>query len=169
MKNLPFSRAAVGWPKMKEMENVLEFYSLEKVFSLLMTVSIGVIFVRVHFMDSFNFQHDHISSAVILSWINKCFTYLRVNMVTWNKATECYTCSCQTWGTCAVPAKTLVDKCFTLVTEIFRFQAQSWQSLKSSEGSVRRIWPGNLLMDILKDSRLAIFSPIALIFITFSH
>ena len=42
MKNPPYSRAAVGWPKMKETESLAEFYNLEKQYSLHMTVSMGL-------------------------------------------------------------------------------------------------------------------------------
>ena len=42
MKNPPYSRAAVGWPKMKETESLAEFYNLEKQYSLHMIVSMGL-------------------------------------------------------------------------------------------------------------------------------
>lgn len=41
MKNPSYSRAAVGWPKMKEMASLPEFYNPEKLYSPHMTVSMG--------------------------------------------------------------------------------------------------------------------------------
>lgn len=42
MKNPPYSRAAVGWPKMKEMASLAEFYNPEKLYNPHMTVSMGL-------------------------------------------------------------------------------------------------------------------------------
>lgn len=46
MKNPPYSHAAVGWPKMKEMASLQEFYNLEKLYSPHMTVSMGL--TKIH-------------------------------------------------------------------------------------------------------------------------
>jgi len=42
MKNPPYSHAVVGWPKMKAMASLAEFYNPEKLYSPHMTVSVGL-------------------------------------------------------------------------------------------------------------------------------
>lgn len=51
MKNPPYSRVAVGWPKMKEMESLAEFFNLEKLYSPLMTVSMGLAMIHGKLID----------------------------------------------------------------------------------------------------------------------
>ena len=46
MKSPPYSRAAVGWPKMKEMASLPEFYNPEKLYSPHTTVSMGLAKIR---------------------------------------------------------------------------------------------------------------------------
>ena len=51
MKNPPYFPAAVGWPKMKEMESLAEFYNPEKLYSPHMTVSMGLTMIHGNLMD----------------------------------------------------------------------------------------------------------------------
>lgn len=51
MKNPPYSRAAVGWPKMKEMESLAEFYNPEKLYSPHMTVSMRLTMIHGHLRE----------------------------------------------------------------------------------------------------------------------
>ena len=46
MKNPAYSRAAVGWPRMKEMEILAEFYNPEKLYNPHMIVSMDLTMIR---------------------------------------------------------------------------------------------------------------------------
>ena len=72
----------------------------------------------------------------------------------------------ETRGAFAVPAKTLAGQSLKFPT-IFAFTTKL-KRVAEKLSFILRIWPGNLLMDILRDSQLVIFSP-SNIFITFSY